>query len=57
MLTGPLTHPELIGALAAAGHGSTVLLAAGCADSRANAPSPRHHLRPSSNQNPDTDAH
>jgi len=29
MLTGPLTHPELIGALAAAGHGSTVLLADG----------------------------
>lgn len=27
MLTYPLTHPQLIGALAAAGHGSTVLLA------------------------------
>ena len=27
MLRYPLTHPELIGALAAAGHGSTVLLA------------------------------
>lgn len=29
MLNGPLTHPELIGSLAAAGHGSTVLLADG----------------------------
>ncbi|MDT5026106.1 MAG: L-fucose mutarotase, partial [Micromonosporaceae bacterium] len=27
MLRYPLTHPEIIGALAAAGHGSTVLLA------------------------------
>jgi len=29
MLKGPLTHPTLIGALAAAGHGSKVLIADG----------------------------
>lgn len=29
MLKGPLTHPHLIGALAAAGHGSKVLIADG----------------------------
>lgn len=29
MLNSPMTHPELVGALAAAGHGSTVLLADG----------------------------
>jgi hypothetical protein len=29
----------------------------GCADSGAHAPPPQHHLRPGSNQNPDTEAH
>jgi hypothetical protein len=29
----------------------------GCADSGANAPPPAHHFKPSSNQNPDTEAH
>jgi hypothetical protein len=32
-------------------------LAAGCADSGANAPPPQRHDKPSSNQNPDTEAH
>jgi hypothetical protein len=33
------------------------LVSGGCADSGANAPPPKHHLRPTSNQNPDTEAH
>jgi hypothetical protein len=36
---------------------AAALLGAGCADSGANAPPPVRHLKPSSNQNPDTEAH
>jgi hypothetical protein len=36
---------------------AAAFIAGGCADSRTNAPTPAHHLRPTSNQNPDTEAH
>lgn len=46
MLLGPLTHPGLVGALAAAGHGSQVLLADGNYPHSTGAPAgvPRVHL-------------
>lgn len=46
MLLGPLTHPGLVGALAAAGHGSQVLLADGNYPHSTGAPPsvPRVHL-------------
>ncbi|MFD1719677.1 RbsD/FucU family protein [Georgenia deserti] len=46
MLLGPLTHPGLIGALAAAGHGSQILLADGNypAATGANRDATRIHL-------------
>jgi hypothetical protein len=33
------------------------LVAGGCADPGAHPPPPTHHLKPNSNQNPDTEAH
>ena len=36
---------------------AAAFLAAGCAHSGANAPPPQRHVKPSSNQNPDTEAH
>jgi hypothetical protein len=36
---------------------AAALVAVGCVDSGVHAPPPKHHLKPSSNQNPDTEAH
>jgi hypothetical protein len=36
---------------------AAAFVAAGCADSGANSPPPKRHFKPSSNQNPDTEAH
>jgi hypothetical protein len=36
---------------------AAAFVVAGCADDRANGPPATHHLRPTSNQNPDTEAH